>query len=180
MNPNRIESSALCAVGVVVKAFGVKGEVKVDPYSRSAEELEEVGTVRVGERGACAVEMTVSRVSRRGKGIYIQFKEISDRGAAKSLIGHFLFVDENRRRRLRAGEYFVDDVIGMSVYNLELKKLGIVKEVLRQTAQDMYVVETGRGNVIVPAVRQIVKRVDVERRTMTIDPPEGLFDGPTA
>jgi 16S rRNA processing protein RimM len=167
----------LCAVGVIAKVFGVKGEVKLHLYSRSLEEFEELGTILVGKSEESVVEMTIERVTARGKDVYIKFQDVSDRNASESLIGHFLFVEETKRKRLESGEFFVDDIIGLTVFDLHKKRLGVLTDVVQYAAQDMYIVKTSGGDVMVPAVRSIVQEVDVKKRTMTIDPPEGLFDG---
>jgi 16S rRNA processing protein RimM len=96
------------------------------------------------------------------------------------LIGHFLFVEEAKRKRLGSGEFFVDDIIGVTVFDLHKKRLGVLVDVVQYRAQDMYIVKTSSGDVMVPAVRSIVREVDVQKRTMTIEPPEGLFDGEAA
>jgi 16S rRNA processing protein RimM len=167
----------LCAVGVIAKVFGVKGEVKVHSYSRSCDEFEKLDFVLAGKSEDKAVERKIERVSPRGNGIYIKFQDVNDRNASEALVGHFLFVEEAARKRLAPGEFFVDDIIGMAVCDPQKKMLGVVRDVVRYPAQDVYVVKTGRGEVMVPAVRDIVRGVDVKYRTITIDPPEGLFDG---
>jgi 16S rRNA processing protein RimM len=164
-------------VGVIAKVFGVKGEVKLHSYSRSPEEFEELGTVLVGKSEKGVVEMAIERVTTRGKDIYIKFRDVGDRNASESLIGHFLFVEETKRKHLESGEFFVDDVIGITVFDLHKKRLGVLIDVVQYATQDMYIVKTNSGDVMVPAVRSIVREVDVKLRTMTIDPPEGLFDG---
>ena len=93
------------------------------------------------------------------------------------MVGHFLFVEEAARKQLAPGEFFVDDIIGMAVCDPQKKMLGVLRDVVSYPAHDVYVVKTGRGEVMVPAVRDIVRGVDVKNRTITIDPPEGLFDG---
>jgi 16S rRNA processing protein RimM len=167
----------LCAAGVVAKVFGVKGEVKIHSYSRSLDEFEVLASVLVGKSEDKAVEMEIEKVSPRGNDIYIKFKEVDDRNASGTLVGHFLFVEETKRKRLKSGEFFVDDIIGMSVCDLGEKRLGVVRDVVRYPAHDVYVVKTGGGEVMVPAVREIVRIVDIKNRTITIAPPEGLFDG---
>ena len=170
-------SPHLCAVGVIAKVFGVKGEVKVHSYSRSLDEFEELGSILVGKSEEKAIELSIERVVPRGNDIYIKFRDISDRTASQSLIGHFLFVEERERKRLASGEYFVDDLLGMTVCDANNKKLGVLKEVVHYPAHDVYVVDTGESEVMVPAVKKIILAVDVKNRTMTLDPPEGLFDG---
>jgi 16S rRNA processing protein RimM len=167
----------LFAVGVIAKVFGVKGEVKVHSYSRSFDEFAKLGSVLAGKSEDKAVERKIEKVSPRGNDIYIKFQDVDDRNASEALVGHFLFVEESARKRLAPGEFFVDDIIGMSVCDSQKKMLGVVRDVVRYPAQDVYIVKTGRGEVMVPAVRDIVRGVNVENRTITIDPPEGLFDG---
>ncbi len=167
----------LYAVGVIAKVFGVKGEVKVHSYSRSYDEFEKLDSVLAGKSEDKAVERKIERVSPRGNDIYIKFQDVNDRNASEALVGHFLFVEETARKRLVPGEFFVADIIGMSVCDSRKKMLGVVRDVVRYPAQDVYIVKTGRGEVMVPAVRNIVRNVDSKNRTITIDPPEGLFDG---
>lgn len=180
MKSDQVPRTHLCAVGVIAKVFGVKGEVKLHSYSRSLEEIKELDTVLVGESEKSVVGMTIERVTTRGNDIYIKFKDVGDRNASESLIGHFLFVEETKRKRLRLGEFFVDDIIGVAVFDLHKKRLGVLIDVVQYGHQDMYIVKTSAGNVMVPAVRGIVREVDVPKRTMMIDPPEGLFNGEAA
>ena len=167
----------LRAVGVIAKVFGVKGEVKIHSYSRSFDEFEPLASVLVGKSEEKVVERKIEKVTPRGNDIYIKFYEVNDRNASEALVGHFLFVEETAQKRLAPGEFFVDDIIGMSVCNSRKKLLGVIKDVVRYPAQDVYIVKTGEGEVMVPAVRDIVRVVDVKNRTITITPPEGLFDG---
>lgn len=170
-------STSLCAVGVIAKVFGVKGEVKIHSYSRSLDEFQELGSILVGKSEEKAVKMSIEKVEPRGNDIYIKFRDISDRTASQSLIGHFLFVEEGERKHLASGEYFVDDLLGMTVYDANTRKLGVLKGVMNYPAHDVYVVDTGGSEVMVPAVKKIILTIDVKNRTMTLDPPEGLFDG---
>ena len=163
---------------MIAKVFGVKGEVKVHSYSRTPDEFERLGSVLTGKKETTAVEITIENVATRGTDIYLKFKDVNDRNGSEALVGHYLFVEERSRKRLAPGEFFIDDIIGMSVRGPGSSKLGTVRDVVRYPAQDIYVVETGRGDVLVPAVKDIVRHVDVKNRTIDIDPPEGLFDGP--
>ena len=174
---NEIPPARLRAAAVIAKVFGIRGELKIHSYSRSLEEFEKLDSVMVGKDEATAVERAIESVVARGEGIYVKFRDISDRTAAQSLIGHFLFVEEEQRRRLRSGEYFVDDLLGMTVLGADRATLGVLEDVVHAPAHDMYVVRTRGGEVMVPAVGEIIRTVDMKHRTITIDPPEGLFSG---
>ena len=177
MKSHQAAHPQLRAVGVIAKVFGVKGEVKVHSYSRSYDEFEKLGSVLAGKSEDKVVERKIEKVSPRGNDIYIKFQDVNDRNASEALVGHFLFVEETARKRLAPGEFLWTTLSECPSATLEKKMLGIVGDVVRYPAQDIYVVKTGRGEVMVPAVRDIVRAVDVENRTITIDPPEGLFDG---
>ncbi|MGA7159878.1 MAG: ribosome maturation factor RimM [Bacteroidota bacterium] len=177
MKSHQTVRTHLCAVGVIAKVFGVKGEVKLHSYSRSLAEFEPLLSVLVGKNEEKVVERKIEKVSTRGNDIYVKFYEVNDRNASEALVGHFLFVEETGRKRLAPGEFFVDDLIGMSVCDSGKKALGIVKDVVRYPGQDVYIVKTAIGEVMVPAVRDIVRDVDAKNRTIIIDPPEGLFEG---
>jgi 16S rRNA processing protein RimM len=168
------------AVGVVAKVFGVKGEVKVHSYSRKLDEFEALDSVLVGKREEGAVRREIEKVVARGNDIYVKFRDISDRNASELLVGHFLFVEKSQRKRLASGEYFVDDFLGLEVRDSGNNFLGVVKEVLNYPAHDVYVVRAGGVDVMVPAVKEIIRSVDLKNRTMIIDPPEGLFEGKTS
>ncbi|HTY11788.1 MAG TPA: ribosome maturation factor RimM [Bacteroidota bacterium] len=174
---NHEDRSHLLAIGVIAKVFGVKGEVKVHSYSRSSQEFEKLGTVLTGKKEAAAVAMKIENVATRGADIYLKFQDVNDRNGSEALVGHFLFVEEKARKHLAPGEFFIDDIIGMSVHDSREKTLGVVRDVVRYPAQDVYVVKTEGGDVMVPAVKGIVRRVDVKNRTIEVDPPEGLFGG---
>src|SRR5271157_1156231 len=73
----------LCAVGVIAKVFGVKGEVKIHSYSRSLDEFEPLASVLVGKSEGKVVERKIEKVSPRGNDIYIKFYEVNDRDASE-------------------------------------------------------------------------------------------------
>ncbi len=177
MKSHQAVCAHLYAVGVIAKVFGVKGEVKIHSYARSLDEFEQLTSVLVGKSENKVVEKKIEKVSPRGNDIYIKFYDVNDRNASETLVGHFLFVEETARKRLAPGEFFVDDIIGMSVFDSGKRLLGVVKDVVRYPAQDVYIVKAGEDEVMVPAVRDIVRVVDAKNRTITIAPPEGLFDG---
>ena len=180
VNVDESSGPGFYAVGVVAKVFGVKGEVKVHSYSRSLVEFEELRSVLVGKKEEGAVRKEIEKVVARGNDIYVKFRDISDRNASELLVGHFLFVEKAQRKRLATGEYFVDDFLGLEVRDKENNRLGVVKDVLNYPAHDVYVVQTVGANVMVPAVKEIIRSVDLKHRTMIIDPPEGLFEGKTS
>jgi 16S rRNA processing protein RimM len=171
---------AVCAIGVITKVFGIKGEVKLHSYSRSAEEMDDLKTILIGRETHATRLMTLEKVTVRGTDLYLKFETINDRSAAELLVGHFLFIDEKDRKRLPEGRYFVDDLIGARVEGEDGIELGRIKDVMATTAHGLFVVRTPHGEILVPNVPEIVKRVDLVEHRVVIIPPTGMFGGAEA
>jgi 16S rRNA processing protein RimM len=162
------------AVGRIVKAFGIRGEMVVDPMTGNVQRFESLRTVFVGMTGEAATPYTVKEVRLGGSGVRVTLAEVVDRTAAEHLAGDFLFVDERERITPPAGTFFVDDVVGLRVITDEGRTLGTVQEVMHLPAQDVYVVWTGERDVLIPAVREFILAIDIAARTMRVHLIEGM------
>jgi 16S rRNA processing protein RimM len=167
----------LCAIAVITTVFGIRGEVKIQSYARSGIELLALKKVLVGRNDRETAELEIESFAERRANIFIKFRSIDDRTGAEQLRGQYIFVAFADRKKLPAGSFFVDEIIGMDVRNEEGKRFGTIKEVLKSPAHDLYVVANSRGDVLLPAVPAIVKRIDNEQRTVVIEEPDGLFAG---
>ena len=166
----------LCAIGVITKVFGIKGEIKLHSYARSAEDIASMEVLLLGQQAASIRQMKLEAVRVRGADIYLKIENINDRSAAEALIGHFLFIDEKERTHLPEGRYFIDDLIGLQVQDEQGRTLGWIRDVMTSTPQTLLVVRTGHGDVLVPNVPAIVSCVDREKKLVVLTPPERLFE----
>jgi 16S rRNA processing protein RimM len=105
----------------------------------------------------------------------VKFEGVADREGAEGLRGN-LFVDASSARPLGEDEYWPSDLIGCWVQTPDGAEVGEVVDVLAGPAQDLLTVTTESGERFVPLVKEIVVRVDVARRTLTVDAPPGLLD----
>jgi 16S rRNA processing protein RimM len=171
---------ALCAIAVLTKAFGIKGELKLRPYIRTAEHLKNLTALYLGRTPDEVRNVKITQVTQRGEDLYITLEGIDHRSAAEAVLGRFLFVEEHDRLQLPAGSFFIDDLIGFTIVNSTGQLVGTLVDMVKSPAHKIYVVQTAHRQVMMPAVPAIVRTIDTERRVMTIDPPEGMFDGATA
>lgn len=118
--------------------------------------------------------LTVSRFEATDRHPLITFAEVTDRKAAERLRGEFLFVSPDRRRTLERDEYWPEDLIGLEVRDRAGTVLGRVEEVLFGAGQDRLAVGGTGAGFEVPFVAELVPEVDVERRVIVVDLPEGL------
>ncbi|MCL5038109.1 MAG: ribosome maturation factor RimM [Chloroflexi bacterium] len=103
------------------------------------------------------------------KGILVSLEGVDDRDAAEELRGASLEIPEGDVRQLPEGNFYIYQLIGLEVKSIQGEFLGVLEEVLQSPANDVYVVRDGKSEVLVPALRKIVKEVDLESGTMLVD-----------
>ncbi len=114
---------------------------------------------------------------QKGSQVIMQFKGYADRLAAETLRGCLLAVDRAHAVRLPADRWFVCDLIGCEVYDDQRGCLGTLREILQHTAQDVYVVsQEGQPDLLFPALKLILRQVDITGRRIDVHLPDGLFE----
>lgn len=157
--------------GEVGKPHGLGGEVYVVPISDDPHRFEPGG--RVARADGSMVVIETSR--RHGDRLVVKFEGIDDRDGAAGMRGP-LFVPESATRALDEDEFWQHEVAGATVVDPAGRELGTVTKVVPGPAQDMLEVRTGRGNRLVPVVKNIVVSVDIRAQRVVIDAPEGLLE----
>lgn len=170
------EHRSLFAIGQITKVFGVKGEVVVRPMTSSPERFKRLKEVFVGVTDKSAKGYKVARTTIEQRGVRVRFRELSDRTSVERLVGALLFVDERNVEKPGKGAHFIHDVVGLRVVDEENRELGIVKDVLRYPAQDVYVIDRGGIEWMMPAVKEYVKSIDVSSKTMRVHLIEGMME----
>lgn len=168
---------SLRAVARLQKVFGVKGEMKILSYSRNADEYGDISGLFRGQNDRDVVPCRIENVKSRGNDIFLKLKDIDDPVQAKKIIGEYLFVEEDQRKKLPQGKYFDDELLDCIVVNEQGRKLGVVHDVVEYPAHKVVEVKTADGMVIVPMVDEIILSIDVKKKEIVVRPPEGLFDG---
>jgi 16S rRNA processing protein RimM len=96
--------------------------------------------------------------------------------AAEQLRGGYLEITREQLVPLPEGSYYIFEIIGLKVYDLDGAYLGEITDVLQTGANDVYVVETGGKPLLIPALKQVVREVDLQGRRMRVELPEGLME----
>lgn len=156
-------------IGKIVAPFGLKGEVKVVPFTDFPERFKELGEVYVGSEAAGLTRAIESARLHKGS-VLVKFEGIDDVTAAENLRGAEVRIRESDRAPLPEGSYYIHDLIGLDVLTTEGENLGKVKEVLTGPAQDVYVTE----RAMIPAVKEFVVSVDLQKKQIIVSPIEGL------
>ena len=107
----------------------------------------------------------------------MKIKNIDTVEMAEKLKNKFMYVSRENGRELEEGEYFISDMIGIDVYTVDGKHVGVLNDVLQYSANDVYVVK-GLENqeYMIPAMIKFVPEIDMDERKMIIDPIKGMID----
>ena len=88
----------------------------------------------------------------------------------------YLFVRKEDAVKLQTGRYFIDDVIGCEVVTEEHVNVGVITDLFSLPMNDVWVVREKTKEILLPAVKAIIRQVDVENRRITIHSLDGLLD----
>ncbi|WAM34726.1 ribosome maturation factor RimM [Caldicellulosiruptor morganii] len=163
-------------VGKIVNTFGLKGEVKVIPLTDSPERFSELEYVLLEDN--LSQRLTIERYRVKDNIVIMKFKEISSIDDAQKLKNRFLVIERERAKKLPEDTYFICDIIGLEVCDLDGRKLGRIKDVLQTGSNDVYICQSyiGKKDLLIPALKDIVKEVNIEQGYMKIKVIEGLLD----
>ena len=158
-------------IGKIVSAVGLKGELKVYNYSDRPDIYEDTPSIYVDD-----VLMPVRSVRQQKNMIVLGLEGINDRDAAERARGSLLYVTEDDLPELPEGEYYIRDLIGMEAVTDDGAHLGKVTDVIQNTAQDIFEVETDDGRqVLIPKVPEFVLDIDPDSRRVTLHLIEGML-----
>ena len=166
----------LFAVGKIVSGFGLKGFVKVQPATHSPGRLKELHEVFLGKSEDDAVAYVVDDVILNNRGVFLKFRSVNDRSASDQLRGNFVFVDSRNVSRPEEGSHFVHDLLGCTVTTTGGRVLGVIGDILKLPAQDVWVVRDGAKEYMIPAVGEFVQKVDTQNRSVVVRLIEGLIE----
>lgn len=159
--------------GKIVNTHGIKGEVKAVPWCDYPEFLCEFDVLYIGkDKTAYIVEN--ARVHKNT--VLLKLKDIDTPEAANQLRNMVIYIDRDEVC-LDEDEYFIQDIIGLTVKDADSEKLyGKITDVLQTGANDVYEIKQDGKTYLIPAIEDVIIKTDIENSVMLIRPLEGLFD----
>ena len=155
-------------IGRVGAAHGIQGDLRIIPLTDFPERFAALREIMVGDE-----LLHVERVKPQGKNVLMRFREYAVREEAQRLTGRLLTVARADASPLDEGEYYVFDIVGLTVYDEEGHELGTVENVLKTGSNDVYVVRAEDGReILIPALRAVVLAIDVPGGRMTVRFPQ--------
>ena len=155
-------------IGQVLRPQGIKGLVKVKPETDDPARFLDLEFVFV-KKGEEYVKTPVEEISVRDDGVYLRLDQAKDRNTAEKQRDTVLYVDRAHAVALSEDETFICDLIGCRALDTQGNELGVVKDVLQPGGNDVYVIRTPKGEMLLPALRHVIPAVDVQNGTITVD-----------
>lgn len=166
----------LLQVGIITSTHGVRGEVKVYPTTDDPRRFRRLREV-VLDTGREKLNLEIEGVKFFKQFVILKFKGLDNINDIEKYRQKSLYVTRKNAVRLQRDEYFIADLIGLKVQDEDGTELGTVKDVIETGANDVYEVEMADGrSLLLPAIKQCILNVDVEKGMMQVHVLEGLLD----
>lgn len=163
-------------VGVISSTHGIRGEVKVFPTTDNPNRFKKMKKV-ILRHGKEERELEIEGVKFFKKFAILKFKGIDNINDVEAYKGGELYVERENAQKLGKDEYFIADLLGISVVNENGESLGVLKDVIETGANDVYVVEMDhKKELLIPAIKQCIRNVDIEAGRMEVHLMEGLLE----
>jgi 16S rRNA processing protein RimM len=159
-------------VGRIGRAHGVQGEATIEVRTDDPDLRFAVGEKLSLENGNA---LTVSGSRWHNQILLLSFAGITDRNKIEELRDQLLYAEVDTTSTA-PGEYHFQQLIGCQVFLPDQSNLGEVTEIVQLPGQDLLSVAAKKGEILIPMVKQIILSIDVSKKIIQINPPEGLID----
>lgn len=166
----------LLQVGAILDTHGLRGEVKVFPTTDDPSRYDDLEEVELLTKEGNYLHLEIERVRYFKNLVIVKFKNYDHINDIEQYKKCNLYVTRENAVELEEDEYFVADLIGLTAKTDEGEELGQIKDVLTTGANDVYVIDTKEGELLVPAIHDCVQEVDLEAGVMTLHLLPGLRD----
>lgn len=158
-------------IGQIVAPRGLRGELKVRAETDESERFLRLREVFIGDQFT-RFEVKSARLVKNQ--VLLQLLGIEERDAAERWRGAYVWVPIEDALPLAEGEYYHHQIEGLAVVTVDGEALGRVTGILTTGANDVYVVSGGKGELLLPAIGDVIARVDLGAGTLVVRVPEGL------
>ena len=161
-------------IGQIVNTFGIKGMVKVKPFTDDIKRFDSLKKVYI-EKNSNKKEYEIEEVKYHKNMVLIKFKGIENIEQAERLRNSYLTISRDSAEELEEGRYYVVDLLGLEVYTDEQILLGTLEDIFNTGSNDIYVVKNEEGKqILLPAIQDVIKKIDIENKKVIVHLLPGL------
>lgn len=163
----------LFVIGEIVKTRGLRGCLKVLTQMEAQSILAGLKIVYLEDVLGQRKCHSLMNFEVSGKFLFLELENITDVDSAKALVGCKVLIPGDMLKDLSPGEYYWRDIIGLDVYSEEGKYLGRIESIFPTGGNDVYVCK-GQREILLPAIADVIRCIDIDKRIMTVRLLEGL------
>ena len=159
-------------IAKIFKPHGLKGEVSAELLTDFPKQLVPGREVYIGKEHMRVRIHTVRKVNKR---YLLSFQGIESRDLVEIFRNKIMYTTFSGLPNLPEGEFYHHDLIGLHVFNENNEELGILSEIIRTGANDVYIITTKNKDlkeILIPAIKSVVKKIDIEKKRMLVKLPE--------
>ncbi len=162
-------------VGQIVNTSGLKGVIKVKPFTDDIQKFNNFKTIYISIKKELK-EFKIQQVRFSKNMVFLKLEGIDTIEEAENYRNLYLKIKRDKNEKLEENSYYIVDIIGCTVYTDENKELGIITDVFSTGSNDVYVAKDKLGKqILLPAIKQVIKNVDIENKTIIVHLLEGLI-----
>lgn len=161
-------------IGQIVNTFGIKGMVKVKPFTDNIERFSNLEKIYIKNKSG-QTEYKIQEVKYHKNMVLIKFEGIENPEQADLLRNSYLIVDRETEESLEPGRYYIVDMIGLDVFTDDNEYLGKLEDIYNTGSNDIYVVKNELGKqVLLPAIEDVIKSIDMDNKKVIVHLIPGL------
>jgi len=168
-------ADTLC-VGKVIKPHGLQGLLRIWSYAQSEKSFLQAGSVFLKSRDGEVHEYTVLSVQSHKNIFLMKLKELCSLELAEYYRGAEIYIKKDTLIEKNEDEYFWYELLELGVYLENGEYLGSIHQIIPTASNDIYVVKKGENEILIPAIYDVIKEIDIENGKMVISAIEGLID----
>ena len=162
-------------IGQIVNTFGIKGMVKVNPFTDDIKRFDKLKTIYIQNKKGIK-EYGVQEVKYHKNMVLVKLKGVNTPEEADLLRQSYLLVDREKEEPLEEGVYYIVDLLGLEVYTDENQLLGTLEDIYNTGSNDIYVVKSQLGKqILLPGISDVIKKVDLEAKRIVVHLLKGLL-----
>lgn len=162
-------------VGQIVNTNGLKGLLKINPFTDDITRFERLKTILV-EHKKELLEFEIESVRYQKKQVLLKLKGIDTIEEAEKYREDYLKINRNKEEKLPEDTYYIVDLIGLDIYTEGGELLGKLDDVFSTGSNDVYVVKNSEGKqILLPAISNVIKNIDLEQKKIVVNLIEGLL-----
>jgi len=170
----KVCSEDLLLIGKVIRPHGLKGLVRIESYAESRETFLNAREVFLQGPSGETVKHGIIAITPSKNFFLLHLEGLDSREEAETHRGGNIYIQKGRLSRQR-DEYFWFELIGLPVYLDTGRRVGIIRQIVPAPGHDIYVVQEGEKEILIPAVHDVIKEVDLENKRVVITGMEDLL-----